>query len=348
MLSDLQARIDPEAEYQRGLVWSPSQQRLLIDSLLRGYDMPKLYFHKLPEGGRFLYAVVDGKQRLTAMWRYLNDEFRLLRDSEFDGLGNLGGKTWSELPRPAQDRLQFAKVTVSEIEEATDDEVAELFLRLQRGEPLRAAEKRNAVLGPVRTFVATKLATHPLFPHLGIPNRRFTWDELGAIALQLVIAGGPASIKGADLRDLYEDQNFDPNGEHATRVLAMLDNLEEVAKLSPGLISTRWGSVDLALSLQRLQDAGASYEPSSVIGFFNAFEIERRDASTKLAEFREEVTELDLTTEIAEEPLQLPEMAPDMFGYVQAFSREGATAENIKIRFEVMFRRLQSFLDIDL
>lgn len=97
MLCDLQEKINPDAEIQRGLVWSEAQQRLLIDSLLRGYDIPKLYFRKLDAEAGFQYEVVDGKQRLNAMWRFLNDEFRLPRGGEFGELGDLSGKKWSEL-----------------------------------------------------------------------------------------------------------------------------------------------------------------------------------------------------------------------------------------------------------
>ena len=252
MLTDLRDRIDTESEYQRGQVWSEAQQRLLIDSLLRGYDLPKIYLRKLPEGGARLYEVVDGKQRLTAIWRFLRDEFRLSRDVDIDGLGQLGRKTWSELSAAAQDRLQFAKITVSELEEATSDEVAELFLRLQRGEPLRAAEKRNAILGPVRDFVANRLATLQVFPHLGIPDRRFTWHELSAIALLLTMREGPATLKGADLNDLYEDQGFDPNSTTAGLAIQWLAQLNQVALVRPGIITTRWGFVDLLLCLMRL------------------------------------------------------------------------------------------------
>ena len=36
MLADFERRINVDAEYQRGKVWSRPQQALLIDSILRG------------------------------------------------------------------------------------------------------------------------------------------------------------------------------------------------------------------------------------------------------------------------------------------------------------------------
>ena len=32
-------------EYQRGVVWTPDQQMKLIDSVMRGYQLPVIYLH---------------------------------------------------------------------------------------------------------------------------------------------------------------------------------------------------------------------------------------------------------------------------------------------------------------
>ena len=41
MLADFRSRINVEAEYQRAPVWSQPQQALLIDSIMRGFEIPK-------------------------------------------------------------------------------------------------------------------------------------------------------------------------------------------------------------------------------------------------------------------------------------------------------------------
>ena len=216
MLTDFESRINVDAEYQRGKIWSQPQQALLIDSIIRGFDIPKIFMRKLPDGSQFLFDVIDGKQRLTAIWRFVSDDFRLLKKIDpFPGLGDLGGKRWSELPNAAKDRLQFANITVSKIEDATEDDIHELFLRLQRGEPLNAAERRNAMSGPVKDFVADELAEHPVWAKIGLRAARFGLHEHSAIVLALVSKKGPTGLKGADLQQLYEDNNFDPYGESA-------------------------------------------------------------------------------------------------------------------------------------
>ena len=77
------------------------------------------------------------------------------------------------------------------------------------------------------------------------------------------------------------------------------------------------------------------------MNFFVGFEAERKEAATRLAELRAEVSELDPSDmDTQEAVLELPSVKPDMFSYVQAFSREGATEENVRVRSEVMYRRL--------
>ena len=344
MLADLQGRINVDAEYQRGVVWSEPQQMLLIDSILRGFDLPKIFLSKLSDGSDELFEVIDGVQRLTSIWRFLSDEFCLPRGYEYPSIGAVGGKSWSELPRDAQDKLQFAKITVTELEDNRPDEIRELFQRLQRGEPLNAAEKRNARDVPVRHFVADHLATHRLWHETGIKSKRFGWHEMSAIALALVRANGPTGLKGADLWALYEEIDFDPRCDVAIRTVTLLDRLYDVATVERGILRTRWGIVDLLLSLMRLDKERMETTADVIMRFFQEFEAERREATAALSDLRSTIMDLP-TFEVDEEAkLELPEIRPDMLTYVNAFTREGAARDNVAIRSEVMVARLRQLV----
>ena len=352
MLVDFEKRINVNAEYQRGKVWSQSQQALLIDSILRNFDIPKIFLRKRLDGGNNLFDVIDGKQRLTAIWRFASDDFRLLRHSpRFPALGDLGGKCWSELPQQAQDQLQFSHITVSNIEEATQEEIQELFLRLQRGEPLNAAERRNAMIGPVRNFVADILAQHPLWIKTGIRSARFGLAEHSAILLALAIGEGPVGLKGADLQDLYEMLDFNPNGEVAQRTLSILDQLETVAAHSPKAIRTRWGLVDLANVLITANQQGIQFDPKDVMTFYEQFEDDRRAVAGLLSDFQTELASMSInvdqeTGEIPDEVrIELPDLSPEMFTYYLSFTREGATEENVRTRSSIMHQSLLKHLD---
>jgi len=343
MLADLQGRINTEAEYQRGEVWSVPQQRLLIDSILRGFDLPKIFLRKLPDGSEKLFDVVDGVQRLTSIWRFTSNEFALPRSYSYPDLGEAGGMTWAELPQDAKDRLEFAKVTVTELETENEDDIRELFQRLQKGEPLNAAERRNAMSGPVRDFVATVLAEHNLWPETGLRKKRFGWHEMSAIVLALVKAEGPTGLKGADLQALYEDDSFQHDGPVADLTIELLDRLWAIARVEPAVLRTRWGIVDLLLSLIRLESEGVQANPVDLMSFFQRFESERREGAAELSDLRSTVMGL-AAEEVKEEDFEFPKIKADMLTYLNAFTREGASEGNVAARSEIMMKRLRRFL----
>ena len=344
MLVDFKGRINVEEEYQRGKVWSTPQQALLIDSILRGFDIPKIYVHKMPPGAPYLFNVIDGKQRLTAIWRFFSNDFKLLQSDDFPGLGNLSGMRWSDLPPEAKDELQFTNISVSKIEQADPDEVRELFLRLQKGERLNSAEKRNAMEGPVRQFVVERLISHPLWCATGLSERRFGIHEHAAILLALVRKQGPTAIKSADLEALYQDEEFDPDGPEGTQTTKLLDLLSDIASSAKGAIRTRWGLVDLAISVMRLVHEGHDVPPGETMTFFQAFEERRREVAALLNELQTELVEKTLDESSEDETIGLPSLEPDMLSYHLRFSREGATEENVRTRSDIMYKRLVDHL----
>ena len=74
-LKEYEKDIDPNPIYQRSEVWKPNQKQLLIDSVLRQIDVPKLYLRKFPTSSRFKYEIIDGQQRMRTFWDFLNDGF---------------------------------------------------------------------------------------------------------------------------------------------------------------------------------------------------------------------------------------------------------------------------------
>ncbi|HBO43745.1 MAG TPA: hypothetical protein DD670_07405 [Planctomycetaceae bacterium] len=85
--------INPTPEYQRYAVWSRRQQQLLMDSIYRGMDIPKLYLRELPKGSPFKYEAVDGQQRLRAVWEFFENNYALSSQDTTD----LGGMTYQDL-----------------------------------------------------------------------------------------------------------------------------------------------------------------------------------------------------------------------------------------------------------
>ena len=76
----IRQRINTNPDFQRPAVWGLAQKQLLIDTILRDYDVPKLYWRKTGSKPD-TYDVVDGQQRLRTIWAFFNNEFKLPKDA---------------------------------------------------------------------------------------------------------------------------------------------------------------------------------------------------------------------------------------------------------------------------
>ena len=86
-----QPRINPQPQYQRTPVWNEGKRQLLIDSILRGYDLPKFYLRV--SNPPYDHEVIDGQQRLRAIWDFCADQYVLSDVSkDIPNLGDLSGK----------------------------------------------------------------------------------------------------------------------------------------------------------------------------------------------------------------------------------------------------------------
>ena len=121
-----------DAPYQRGSVWGPDRQRKLIESMMLGIPIGAIIInrrHWLSEDVRNI--VVDGKQRLTAIWDLIDDKYTIPAEWFGDCTDHLSGMvTYSQLPDVARRMLSALSVPIVEANLATVEEEAELFDRV--------------------------------------------------------------------------------------------------------------------------------------------------------------------------------------------------------------------------
>ena len=175
-------------EYQRGTKWSLPQKQGLIDSLLRGYQIPLFYVHLEARTNNYTGGIentawlVDGQQRLAAIVGYRQNEFSL-PNAQKSGPGIIVpfgaadqpswvGKKFDELAPDDRARLLKRELLVVEMTADHPNEVRDLFIRLQAGTPLTAQEKRDAWPGDFTNFVI-RHAGKPGHP-LSNPRRFFS------------------------------------------------------------------------------------------------------------------------------------------------------------------------------
>mgnify|MGYP001566821571 CR=1 FL=1 len=196
--------LDPE--YQRDSdIWSLEKKQLLIDSILNGYDIPKIYFHEFSpqkkiKGDVYKYAIIDGKQRISALWGFIDGEICLADDFEYlsDRAIKAGGLTYSELgEKYPKIKTKFDSTTLTVVTIQTDDldQIEDMFSRLNEAVPLNAAEKRNAFGGSMPIEIR-KLADSKFFSaKIPFENTRYKYLDLAAKFLYLEEKDGITDTK---------------------------------------------------------------------------------------------------------------------------------------------------------
>lgn len=143
-----------DPDYQRPSdVWSDSKKSFLIDTILKNFPMPPIFLHQHidTETGKTIYDVIDGKQRLTTIISFINNEVRIPDDFSNDTYGDevLNGLYFKDfdLNQLSDWKKIFWKyeLTIEYVDTNQIDIVNSIFDRLNRnGEPLTNQELRNA------------------------------------------------------------------------------------------------------------------------------------------------------------------------------------------------------------
>lgn len=322
----IRARINTNPDFQRPAVWGSSQKQLLIDTILREYDVPKLYWRKTGSKPD-TYDVVDGQQRLRAIWQFFDSEFKLAKDAEpIDGEA-IAGCSYEQLPDELRMRFDVYALDVVVLEETDEDEVREMFLRLQNGTSLKAQEKRNAYPGNMRDFVR-ETSKHPFFCKVGFSNSRFTHDHIAAQMVCLELAGGPTNVKDADLNRMYEAQKaFDSKSNEAKSVARVLTVLNEVfLEKTPEL--ERFNVITLyCVTAELLKQYVVEDVKSHLQDWFIQFEAKRHEQEAKPED----------------------EADPEWITYKTRISHSTDAADSIRWRMDFVLRNLlEQFPDVRL
>jgi hypothetical protein len=230
-----QINLDPP--YQRLSVWDREKRQTFIDSVINGFDIPKLYFHEVSASSSpYRFTVIDGKQRLLAIWEFMANELPLARSFRFfdDESILAGDRTYSELISTAPRlRARFDDFEVPVTVVQTDDEyfIEDLFTRLNIQVSLSAPEARNALGGPL-AFTIRQVGVHRFFTSsVRIINNRLQHFDLAAKFLYLTHVNRIASTKKATLdnfvREFKRLKDADPTSAKQT-VDVLRRDVEEI------------------------------------------------------------------------------------------------------------------------
>lgn len=179
----LRGRLNVQPGFQRQFVWDKIKSSRLIESALLDIPIPIIYLSEEKDGRD---NVIDGQQRLTAFFSFIDGKFPDGSDFKLSGLNvftELNGKKFNELSDDIQDKIMTYKIRVIKFKKESDNDLQfEIFARLNTGAvPLNDQELRNCVYRGRFNELLKDLSKEPDFKYLlGItkPEKRMRDIEL--------------------------------------------------------------------------------------------------------------------------------------------------------------------------
>ena len=134
-------KLELSPKFQRRSVWSTSAKAFLADTVIRGKPFPKVILMQEFKEGRTIRVVVDGQQRLRAIFDFLNDGIKVSRAHNKE----YAGRVFSALPEEVQSDFLSYEVGCDVLNDAPLHELLDIFARINRYTvKLNPQELRNA------------------------------------------------------------------------------------------------------------------------------------------------------------------------------------------------------------
>ncbi len=207
---DLSVRVllDLDPPYQRRSVWNQAYKDYFVETIMLGYPSPAIFLYEevSPEGD-LKYAVVDGKQRLTAVLEFASNLFPV---SDKSSIERARGRFFESLDDETRKQFwtyQFAVEYLTTIDEGT---LNNIFDRINRNvakltpQELRHAKYSGEFVSSAETLTSYMDEVLPSdFPRVIAASKRQMKDVELVSQLLLFLADGVAAYSQADLDAAY-------------------------------------------------------------------------------------------------------------------------------------------------
>jgi hypothetical protein len=229
------------AEFQRNSVWPHKAKAYLIDTILNDRPIPLLFIQRTTSAqtGQPAYTIIDGQQRLRAIFDFLDDRFRLTQSGKKSRYFN---KYFSDLTSELKDKIRNYDLVVEELSGYSDNDIRDMFVRINKYVvQLSPQELRHAKgSGRFHDFVE-KLGKYDFWRSFKVFSNknlsRMRSVEFSA-ELTILLIEGPQDKKASV--DLYYGQ-YKNRFEDARAVETRLNNyFSWIVKALPNLSATRY------------------------------------------------------------------------------------------------------------
>lgn len=201
-------------DYQRNFVWNGKEKSRLIESIIIKIPLPLFYIDSRDEDK---WIVIDGLQRLTTIFDFMDDKFKL---TNMEYLTDLKGKKFSKLERKYQRRIEDFQLLCNLIRPNTPPKIAfNIFQRINTlGKKLEVQELRNAMYIGKSTQLLNELIKAQEFIDITSNKRNFKrMDDQAIILRYLAFKIFP-----------YQDYNKNDMNEFLENTMVKINSMNEI------------------------------------------------------------------------------------------------------------------------
>lgn len=239
---DKQLNLQPE--FQRQSVWPPAAKSYLIDTILNDRPIPLFFMQRATsiQTGRSEYWVIDGQQRLRAIFEYIEGDFTLSEVSNDSAVRKYKGKKFSQLPTALQQAIYNYDLFILELAGYSEDDVKDIFARMNKYVVrLSKQELRHAKGSGKFKDLLEKIGKWSFWTKEKVFTKsqlkRMRADELSA-ELLILLNEGPQDKKSAV--DLYYQQ-YQKDFPSGNLLRSRLENyLHWITEMMPEFSKTRY------------------------------------------------------------------------------------------------------------
>jgi Protein of unknown function DUF262/HNH endonuclease len=154
-----------QPDFQRKYVWDTKKASKLVESAMLRIPLPIIYLSEEDNNKLF---VIDGQQRLTSFFSFIDGEFPDHKPFKLIGMTSfpeLNGKSFDEIDEMMQDRVRDCKLRAITFLKGSDEDIKfEMFERLNTGAvQLNPQELRNCIYGGQFNAALKEMAMEPDF-----------------------------------------------------------------------------------------------------------------------------------------------------------------------------------------
>ena len=183
--------------------WNRKQKSDLIDSLFRGYPINPTYAIK--DGKNC--SIIDGVQRISCIRDYCSNKFSISKDAKSIVIkGNtidIAGKKFSKLDADTQDYLMKQELQIYIIADYTENDVREMFKRLNGGTALSKSQKSVVALSDDLLDRINNNISKEFWSKTSLTSGQVKKDETRDVLLESLMLISDYDIQGFKSEQIY-------------------------------------------------------------------------------------------------------------------------------------------------